>query len=79
MRMFRGRVGTPEQILSFFEQLCTKAEKPIALSFFGRRKEVEELQRANLFPVFNDAMESVRALRMLREHSLRDDVCQKSC
>ena len=68
MRMLRGGVGTPEQILTFFERLCVSAGKPIALSFFGRREKVEELQRTGLFPVFNDAMESVRAMRMLREH-----------
>jgi hypothetical protein len=44
--------------------LCTSAGKPIALSFFGRREKVEELQRTGVFPVFNDPMESVRAMRM---------------
>ena len=70
MRMLRGGVGTPDQILTFFEQLCASAGKPIALSFFGRRQKVEELQRTGLFPVFNDPMESVRAMRMLLEHGL---------
>ena len=68
MRMIRGGVGSPEQILTFFKQLCASAGKPIALSFFGRRAQVEELQRTGLFPVFNDPMESVRAMRMLLEH-----------
>ena len=68
MRMFRGGVGTPEQILTFFERLCASSGKPIALSFFGRREQVEELQRTGVFPVFNDPMESVRAMRMLLEH-----------
>ena len=68
MRMLRGGVGTPEQILTFFEHLCVDTGKPIALSLFGRREKVEELQRTALFPVVNDAMESVRAMRMLLEH-----------
>ena len=68
MRMLRGGGGTPDQILTFFERLCASAGKPIALSFFGRRQKVEELQRTGVFPVFNDPMESVRAMRMLLEH-----------
>jgi acetyltransferase len=68
MRMLRGGVGSPAQILTFFKQLCASAGKPIALSFFGRREQVEELQSMGVFPVFNDAMESVRAMRMLLEH-----------
>ena len=32
------------------------------------RGKVEELQRTGVFPVFNDPMESVRAMRMLLEH-----------
>jgi acetyltransferase len=68
MRMLRGGIGTPEQILTFFRQLSASAGKPIALSFFGRREKVEELQRVGVFPVFNDAMESVRAMRMLLEN-----------
>jgi acetyltransferase len=71
MQMLRGEVGKPEQILTFFDRLCTDSGKPIALSFFGRRKKVEELQRTGLFPVFNDAMESVRAMRMLLERGKR--------
>jgi len=72
MRMLRGGVGTPERILTFFEQLCVSTGKPIALSVFGRREKVEELQRTGVFPVFNDAMESVRAMRMLLEHGRAD-------
>ena len=37
------------------------------ISFFGRQEKVEELQRTGVFPVFNDPMESVRAMRMLLE------------
>jgi acyl-CoA synthetase (NDP forming) len=71
MRMLRGGIGSPEQILTFFEQLCSSVGKPIALSFFGRREKVEELQRTGVFPVFNDPMESVRAMGMLLEHGRR--------
>jgi acetyltransferase len=72
MRMLRGGIGTPEQVLAFFRQLCSKKGKPIALSFFGRREKIQELQSTGLFPVFNDAMESVRAMRMLLEHGRKD-------
>lgn len=71
MRMLQGDVGNPEQILKFFKRLSEKAGKPIALSFFGRREKVEELQRAQVFPVFNDAMESVCAMGMLLERGKR--------
>ncbi len=80
LRMLQGDVGDPEQILTFFKRLSEKAGKPIALSFFGRREKVEELQRTGVFPVFNDAMESVRALRMLLEHGRagkRTAVCDR--
>jgi acetate---CoA ligase (ADP-forming) len=68
MRIFRAGVGTPEQILRFFKRLCERAGKPIALSFFARREEVEAFKRLGTFPVFNDPRESVLALRMLLEH-----------
>ncbi len=65
MRMLQGEIGSPDQILKFFKRLSEKAGKPIALSFFGRRDQVRELQKRGVYPVFNDAMESVRAMRML--------------
>ncbi len=68
MRMFRGAGGTPEELLAFFDRLCASTGKPIALSFFGRREQVEGLKKIPVFPVFNDPMESVRAMRMLLEH-----------
>jgi acetyltransferase len=71
MRMLRGGVGKPDEVLKFFRRLCERAGKPIALSFFGRRGEIEELKSTGIFPVFNDARESVRALHMLLQRGRR--------
>ena len=57
-----------EQFLEFFEKICERLNKPIALSFFAERQYIEELKKENTFPVFNNAEESVRALRMLRDY-----------
>ena len=65
LRMLRGAGGSPEDLLTFFAGLCASTDKPIALSFFGRREQIEGLKRMPVFPVFNDPMESVRAMRML--------------
>ena len=66
-RFFRDRIASPGQILEFFRRLCERMDKPIALSFFARREDVEGFKKLGIFPVFNDAMESVLALRMLLE------------
>jgi len=68
-RFFRDRdsIASPGQILEFFRRLCERMDKPIALSFFARQEDVEAFKKLGIFPVFNDAMESVIALRMLLE------------
>jgi hypothetical protein len=66
-RFFRDGVASPGQILEFFKGLCERMDKPIALSFFSRRENVEEFKKLGIFPVFNDALESVLALRVLLE------------
>ena len=80
VKIFGGRVGSPEQMLKFIKEMCEKANKPIALSFFAERQYIEEFKRINTFPIFNDSVESVRALRMLRDYwrgrEIREEVIQ---
>ena len=35
---------------------------------FDRRMDIEEFKKINGFPVFDDAVESVRAMRVLRDY-----------
>jgi acetyltransferase len=65
-RMFGSGVGNYVQILRFIEGMCVKFNKPIGLSFFAEREHIEEFKKVNTYPVFNDAVESVRAMSMLR-------------
>jgi acyl-CoA synthetase (NDP forming) len=67
-RMFGGEIGSPQQMLKFTRNMCEGTGKPIALSFFAERPCIEEFKRINTFPVFNNPVESVHALRMLRDY-----------
>jgi acyl-CoA synthetase (NDP forming) len=73
-RIFGGEVGSPEQMLAFIKKLCNTFNKPIALSFITEKKYVETFKEIHSFPVFNDPVESVRALRMLRDYWRMRDV-----
>ncbi|MBU2550788.1 MAG: CoA-binding protein [Proteobacteria bacterium] len=55
-------------LLDFFKAIGEKHDKPIALSFFAERTDIEEFKRIGAFPVFNDAVESVKALSLLRHY-----------
>jgi hypothetical protein len=68
VKIFGGKVGSPEQILKLMKKMCEEHNKPIALSFFAERRYIEEFKSINTFPLFNDSVESVRALRMLRDY-----------
>ena len=68
VKMFGGGIGSPEQMLNFIGKMCRKKNKPLALSFFAERQYIEEFKRLNTFPVFNDAVESVSGLRLLRDY-----------
>ena len=68
VKMFGGGIGSPEQMLNFIGKMCRKKNKPLALSFFAERQYIEEFKRLNTFPVFNDAVESVKGLRLLRDY-----------
>lgn len=67
VKMFGGGIGSPEQMLNFVGKMCKENNKPIALSFFAERQYIEAFKRLNTFPVFNDPVESVMALRLLRD------------
>ena len=67
-KIFGGEVGSPEQMLTFIKKLCNTFNKPIALSFITEKKHIKMFKEINSFPVFNDPLESVRALRMLRDY-----------
>jgi len=66
--IFGRGIGTPGQIMMFFRSLSEESNKPVAISLIGERQYVEEFKKINMFPVFNDPMESVRALRVLRDY-----------
>ena len=77
-KIFGGEMATPQQMLKFTRQMCEGTGKPIALSFFAERGCIEEFKGINTFPVFNDPVESVHALSMLRDYwrgrEIRKDV-----
>ncbi len=68
IKIFGEGIGRPEQMLNFIRKLCKQSNKPIALSFFAERQYIEDFKRLNTFPVFNDPVESVRGLRLLRDY-----------
>lgn len=67
-RMFNGEIGSPQQMMEFTRKMCEETGKPIALSFFAERPSIEEFKKIKTFPVFNGPVESVHAMRMLREY-----------
>ena len=68
IKIFGGEIGSPEQMLKFMRRMSKENNKPIALSFFAERQYIEEFKRLNTFPVFNDPVESVRGLHLLRDY-----------
>jgi len=67
-RIFGGGIGSPEQMLSFAKKLSVGYNKPITLSFFSERRHIEKFKQLNIFPVFDDPVESVEAMRLLRDY-----------
>ena len=67
-RIFGRSIGTPEQMLNFLKTLSQEKNKPIAFSLFARREDIEKFKQLNIFPVFNDPVESVQALHVLHDH-----------
>jgi len=68
VKIFGDETGSPEQMLKLMKKMCEEHNKPVALSFFAERRYIEEFKSVNTFPVFNDPVESVRVLRMLRDY-----------
>jgi len=67
-RMIGGETGGPEEILRFMRKLCRVYHKPVALSLLTERRFIEKFKALEIFPLFNDPEESVRALALSREH-----------
>jgi acetyltransferase len=67
IKLMGGEISDPRLMLDFFNKICERTRKPIALSFFSKRHHIDELKKINTFPVFNDPVESVLALHMLRQ------------
>ena len=65
-RIFGRKIGTPEQILRFLKDIANKKNKPIALSLFASKTEIREFKRLGIFPVFDDPVDGIQALRILR-------------
>ena len=57
-----------QQLLDFLEGTMNACNKPIALSFLSERQYVEAYKKISPFPVFNDPVESVQALRKNRNY-----------
>ena len=76
VKIFGGEIGSPEQMLNFLKKMCQEYNKPIALSFFSERRHIEDFKKLNTFPVFNDPVESVTGLRLLRSYcKSKEGVC----
>ena len=68
IRIFGDEIGTQKQILSFIKKISDEFGKPIALSFFAEKHHVEAFQQENTYPVFRDPVESIHAMRILKEY-----------
>lgn len=68
IKIFGEGIGTPKQILSFIKNMSEGHDKPISISFFAEKRYIEEFKQVGTFPVFNDPVESIRGLRLLRDY-----------
>jgi len=57
-----------QQVLDFLDVTMNACKKPIALSFLSERQYIEAYKKICPFPVFNDPVESVQALRKNRNY-----------
>jgi len=71
-KMIGEEIAQPDKLLDLFQKISDGAGKPIGLSFFSERRHIEQLKAIDSFPVFNDPVESVQALSMLRDYTLRE-------
>lgn len=63
-RMIGGDTGGPEEILRFMRKLCRVYHKPLALSLLTERRFIEDFKALDIFPVFNEPVESIHALAL---------------
>ena len=66
--LFNNGTDDPRPLLNFMKSMCHRYKKPIALSFLGVAETIETIKSTNIFPVFDSAEESVRALQILLEY-----------
>ena len=71
-KMIGAEIRQPDRLLDLLQEISDAAGKPIGVSFFAERRYIEQLKAINSFPVFNDPVESVQALSMLRDKTLRE-------
>ena len=57
-----------QEMLDFLDVTMNACKKPIALSFLSERRYIEEYKKISPFPVFNDPVESIQALRKNRNY-----------
>jgi acetyltransferase len=57
-----------QELLDFLDATMNTCKKPIALSFLSERQHIEAYKKICPFPVFNDPVESVQALRKNRNY-----------
>jgi acetyltransferase len=67
-RLFGTENEAYNTILEFLSKISHRFNKPIALSFFAERRYIDAFKKSDVFPVFNDPVESVRALRKNRDY-----------
>lgn len=68
-KMLGKEIAESSKFLDIFEKISNDTGKPMALSFFAERRQIEQLKAVNTFPVFNDPAESILALKMLKDYS----------
>jgi len=61
------RVPEMGQVFQRVLDFSVKYDKPIAFSFFTEKKHLEHLKDLLSFPIFDDAVQSVRGMKLLRE------------
>lgn len=67
-QVFGNGVDFRGLMLDFLRDLSKKNGKPVSLSSFAERQYIEDFKKMDSLPVFNDPVESVRALRISRDY-----------
>ena len=67
-KLFGQGKDSIQEMLDFLDETMNACKKPIALSFLSERQYIEAYKKISPFPVFNDPVESVQALRKSRNY-----------